>query len=176
MTDNPQGVKMAVAKPLTPRQLQCWNMTHDRGMTPVMIGKELGINEVVVRQHLKYAAKKLEFANPPKLKAPKAVERALTAVSRVVDEMEDMSDKNVIKLMTQARHKALCLFDENILAMESAQGLARVVGVLTDKIQLLKGEPTQITRIEDIRKLDEVANLLHRECQRRGVIIDGAVN
>ena len=38
--------------------------------------------------------------------------------------------------------------------------------------QLLRGEPTQIVKISDIRKLDEMALALHAEMERRGLIVD----
>ena len=38
--------------------------------------------------------------------------------------------------------------------------------------QLLRGEPTQIVKISDIRKLDEMAVALHAEMERRGLIVD----
>ena len=34
------------------------------------------------------------------------------------------------------------------------------------------GEPTNITRIEDIKKLDELAEMLNEEMKRRGRLID----
>ena len=38
--------------------------------------------------------------------------------------------------------------------------------------QLLRGEPTQIVKISDIRKLDEMAVALHAEMERRGLLVD----
>ena len=38
--------------------------------------------------------------------------------------------------------------------------------------QLLRGEPTQIVKISDIRALDEQAKALHAEMERRGLLVD----
>ena len=38
--------------------------------------------------------------------------------------------------------------------------------------QLLRGEPTQIVKIGDIRKLDEMAVALHAQMERRGLLVD----
>ncbi len=54
----------------------------------------------------------------------------------------------------------------------SLKELSTVCGQMIDKRQLLRGEPTQITKIQDIRKLDEMAALLHEEMERRGLMID----
>ncbi len=44
--------------------------------------------------------------------------------------------------------------------------------MMVDKRQLLRGEPTQVIKIQDIRKLDEAARLLHAEMERRGLLVD----
>ena len=64
------------------------------------------------------------------------------------------------------------MLDKQVLAKESGRGLAQIISTLTDKMQLLKGEPTVVTKIEDIRQLDEVAMLLLAEVTRRGIILD----
>ncbi len=43
---------------------------------------------------------------------------------------------------------------------------------MIDKAQLLRGEPTQIIKIQDIRELDEMAKVLHEEMERRGLLVD----
>jgi transposase-like protein len=58
------------------------------------------------------------------------------------------------------------------LASASAQQLAIVAGVATDKFQLLRGQPTQRMEIGDRRKLDEVLNLILKEAKRRNIEID----
>ncbi len=70
--------------------------------------------------------------------------------------------------------KALWLLVEDEGALKSLSGkeLSTVAGNLLEKRQLLRGEPTAITRFEDIKKLDEVAELLNAELQRRGKLID----
>ena len=62
--------------------------------------------------------------------------------------------------------------DSSLWAKASLKELASVYATMIDKRQLLRGEPTQITKIQDIRKLDEMAALLHEEMGRRGLIVD----
>ena len=62
--------------------------------------------------------------------------------------------------------------DPQIWNRASVKDLAAVAGMMVDKRQLLRGEPTQVIKIQDIRKLDEMAKALHEEMERRGMLID----
>ena len=64
------------------------------------------------------------------------------------------------------------LNDPQILNRASARELASIAALAAEKRQLLRGEPTQVIRIQDIRKLDEMAKALHEEMERRGMLID----
>ena len=57
--------------------------------------------------------------------------------------------------------------DGYTLAKMSGRDLLVGVGILTDKRQLLRGEPTAITKFLDIRKLDDLAEMFHKEAARR---------
>ena len=41
-----------------------------------------------------------------------------------------------------------------------------------DKAQLLKGEPTAITKLQDMRKLDDLVEIFRKEAERRGKLVD----
>ncbi len=62
--------------------------------------------------------------------------------------------------------------DPQIWNRASVRDLAAVAGMMVDKRQLLRGEPTQVIRIQDIRKLDEMAKVRHEEMERRGMLVD----
>ena len=68
-----------------------------------------------------------------------------------------------LAIIAEARHKAGKW-------AERAKDLTGIASTLIDKRQLLKGEPTAITKFEDIRKLDEDAKALHDEMIRRGLV------
>ena len=59
-----------------------------------------------------------------------------------------------------------------VMSRSSGKDLTTMFGMLIDKSQLLRGEPTQITRLEDVKKLDELGAMLEAEMRRRGKIID----
>lgn len=50
--------------------------------------------------------------------------------------------------------------------------LAIAFGILNEKRQLLKGEPTQIIAMEDRKKLDDLFPLVEREAKRRQMAVD----
>ncbi len=45
-------------------------------------------------------------------------------------------------------------------------------GILMDKCQLLRGEPTAIMRFQDMCKMDEILEAVAKELKRRGKMID----
>ena len=59
-------------------------------------------------------------------------------------------------------------FDDHVLGKMDGRNLMVAAGILTDKRQLLKGEPTAITRYEDMRKLDDFLEEVSKELKRRG--------
>ncbi len=63
-------------------------------------------------------------------------------------------------------------FDDHVLGKMDGRNLMVAAGILTDKRQLLRGEPTAITRFQDIRKMDEILEAVAKELKRRGKMID----
>ena len=83
-------------------------------------------------------------------------------------------DKTFLEDIDAVLVKALFLLrnKEEALAETRTKGLSAIVNTLIDKRQLLKGEPTAITKLQDVRKLDEIARALHQEMERRGLLVD----
>ena len=75
-------------------------------------------------------------------------------------------------MFSDRARRALEYVDDLALASSSAKDLLIAAGVATDKMKLLRGEATSVVRIEDDRKLDELAVMLHDEIQRRQATID----
>lgn len=63
------------------------------------------------------------------------------------------------------------LTDEKLEKAE-VRDLAVAIGILVEKRQLLRGEPTSIISVEDRRRLTDLIPLLVAEAARRGEIID----
>lgn len=83
-----------------------------------------------------------------------------------------LDDKELLALIDDRLARAFAFLDDFTLGQANARDLMVSIGILTDKRQLLRGEPTAITRLEDVKKLDEDLLMLVKEMRRRGKIID----
>lgn len=85
-----------------------------------------------------------------------------------------IDDKMLSEGASEVALKALwhILHDKRKWDRATIRDFSAVSGLMIDKRQLLRGEPTQITKIQDIRKLDEQLEILLKELQRRGELID----
>lgn len=149
-------------KELSESQQQAYRMRHEDKMTYQQIADTLGCSRGAAITHFNRAVEKIQNRDLSNDEG-----RSLIAQKKARKQGTD--NQSVIDLMQDVRNEALCMIDKFVLSKESARGLATIVGTLTDKIQLLKGEPTSITKVEDIRKMDEVAQLLYDELERRGM-------
>ena len=80
-----------------------------------------------------------------------------------------MSTSEVLGGLENALHFALKLWTPDFLAKAAPRDLSSITSMLIEKRQLLKGEPTVITRQEQRADLAEFARRLLAECERRGV-------
>ncbi len=79
-----------------------------------------------------------------------------------------LDDKELLALLDDGIARAFEVLDNFALGEASARDVATIIGILTDKRQILKGEPTAIVKFEDMRKLDEFLEEASRELRRRG--------
>ena len=121
---------------------------------------------------LKVAEKKLDHKPLPNAHVARLGERIERNSSKFKEVSKDPSTAAVLQLMGEKRLEAITMMDQQVLAKETGRGLAQIISVLTDKMQLLSNQPTAITKIEDVRKLDELGALLLREVQRRGIVLE----
>ena len=117
----------------------------------------------------------LQCGYPPRT-ARKIIERLRARAQPFYDELKGFTDKETIALLEDRGRRALEHMDDFALSGASARDLAVIAGITIDKRQLLKGEPTKIMTIENIKNLDEVGKLLQAEMERRGMIIDVTPN
>ncbi len=100
---------------------------------------------------------------------------ALAVAAGVGD--RSMTDKGIVSDLDSAIDAVGFFIRHDVRGMATAsyQEKVRAWALLIDKRQLLRGEPTAIMRVQDIRKLDEVGALLKSELERRGLVIEGEV-
>ncbi len=156
-------------KGLTDQQARAVEL-RDRGLGWAEMGREMGVG----RDHAMGAYR----GGEKKLRVQKGDEALAVRLEResiaYMGELGEITDKGLSDDMR--RLVALYVWhlghNPEALARSSSKDVATIMGILVDKAQLLRGEPTQITRLQDVKKLDEVAEMLQAEMQRRGKIID----
>lgn len=87
-------------------------------------------------------------------------------------ELQRVKTQDLVGLLEDRAWRALQYLDDYALAGASAKDLAITIGVLIEKRQLLRGEPTQIMTSSDRQSLNDLLPLVMREAQRRGYTID----
>lgn len=87
-------------------------------------------------------------------------------------EVKEYTTKHFQGMVETRLHMALHYLDDYVMAAASAKDLGIVIGILTEKRQLLRGEPTAIMSIEERLSLNELIPSVLREAKRRGMVID----
>ncbi len=166
----------APSNKLTDHQASVVEARKTPGITWTGVANLIGCSVSSARDAHKGAMKKLDreaagetFPDAPgkDVAAPvRALKRYMKTIGTVTDKtIGDGLDKAIAAIQYQQSLP-------EVVATASFRDLSSSLGILIDRRQLLKGEPTAITRFQDIRKLDELAELLNAEMQRRGKMID----
>ncbi len=88
--------------------------------------------------------------------------RALSAKGRV-----KLTDPELVAAIDAQLVRVFEYFDDHTLAQMSGRDLLVGAGILIDKRQLLRGEPTAITKFLDMRNMDQVMEMFRKEAARR---------
>ncbi len=88
--------------------------------------------------------------------------RALSAKGRV-----KLTDPELVAAIDAQLVRVFEYFDDHTLAQMSGRDLLVGAGILIDKRQVLRGEPTAITKFQDMRHMDEVMEMFRKEAARR---------
>lgn len=161
---------------LTDHQTAVVELMKTPGFTWSTVAKRLGCGVTSVKDSHAAAMKKLtrEAAGEalPEVSA-KSLRKPARALARYMKSMGRVTDKTIGDGLDQAI--AAIQFQlglPEVVATASFRDLSSSLGILIDRRQLLQGEPTAITRFQDIRKLDEMTEMLNAELKRRGKMID----
>ncbi len=115
------------------------------------------------------AAKKCGFP-PTTLK--QLMRRMRVRYAPLNDAIREVKDRELALLCGDRAHRCLTYMDDFSMAGASVKDLAISAGVMIDKSRLLKDQATHVIKIQDIRKLDEMAKVMHDEMERRGMLVD----
>ncbi len=97
------------------------------------------------------------------------VQRLRAQYQPVLSELRKFQKDQFLELLEDRAHRALEYMDDYNLAKANAKDLAIIVGILMEKRQLLRGEPTQILSIEERAGMSELIPRLLQEAERRGL-------
>lgn len=100
------------------------------------------------------------------------VDRLQRRYQPVVAEIRKVTTGDILALAEERLQMALEYMTDVKLAEASGRDLAVIVGILTEKRALLRGEPTQIVSNADRANLMELLPELLKEAQRRGMVVD----
>ena len=85
-------------------------------------------------------------------------------------ETKGLNSKELIEALNAKVATALSYLDDFVLAGSSAKDLMVVAAVGIDKMQLLKGEPTQILSHQERQGMNDLLPLVLAEARRRGLV------
>ncbi len=114
-------------------------------------------------------------AGLPKVVSDSVIRRIRVKYFGAVTEARALKTAELLKMLGEKLHLALGYVDDKVLAEASARDLMLGVGILTEKRQLLMGEPTQIISDHERKKLHELLPAFIEEARRRGVTVEGTV-
>ncbi len=83
-----------------------------------------------------------------------------------------LDDVELLAVIDDRLARVFEFFDDHVLGKMDGRNLMVAAGILTDKRQILRGEPTAITKFQDMRKLDDVLEEAVKELKRRSKMID----
>ena len=89
--------------------------------------------------------------------------RPLSARGRV-----RLDDVELLATIDDRLERVLDYLDDHALSKMDGRNLMVAAGILIDKRQILRGEPTAITQFQDFRKLDDYLKQAAEELRRRG--------
>lgn len=103
------------------------------------------------------------------------VKRIQARNGQFISQVRDLKTQELSSMIGSKIHLMLGYLDDAVVAQASARDLSMAIAQLTEKRQLLRGEPTAIISDHDRKKLHELAAPLVAALQRRGITLDGQI-
>lgn len=108
----------------------------------------------------------------PERTARNLYERLRTEYLPVLETLRKYQTKDFLELVEDRLGRALEHLTDDKLKKAEVRDLGVAIGILVEKRQLLRGEPTSILSVEDRRQLSEILPLIFAEARRRGETIE----
>lgn len=101
------------------------------------------------------------------------MKRLRVKYQNVVSEVRNLQTGELSEIIGKKIHLLSLYLDDKVASEASARDLAMAMAQLTEKRQLLRGEPTAIVSDHERAQLNELLPFLAAEARRRGVTLDG---
>lgn len=101
------------------------------------------------------------------------MKRLRVKYQNVTSEVRNLQTGELSEIIGKKIHLLSLYLDDKVASEASARDLAMAMAQLTEKRQLLRGEPTAIVSDHERAKLHELLPKLIAEGQRRGITIEG---
>ena len=103
---------------------------------------------------------------------PQIIEALMKRLSLSINNNKSYSPKEALEQIDSKIAMALDCMDDFTFANASLKELGIYFGIMVDKGQLLRGQPTQILSVEERKNITQLIPALLKEAQRRGITID----
>lgn len=103
------------------------------------------------------------------------MKRLRVKYQNVVSEVRNLQTGELSEIIGKKIHLLSLYLDDKVASEASARDLAMAMAQLTEKRQLLRGEPTAIISDHERAKLNDLLPALMKEAARRGATIEGQV-
>lgn len=101
------------------------------------------------------------------------IHRIRVKYSGVITETRNLKTNEILDMLGKKIHLGMTYLDDKVMSEASARDLMLGLGVMVEKRQLLRGEPTAIVTDLERKKLNELLPALIAESRRRGLTIEG---
>ena|SRR3990167_669236 len=150
-----------------------------RAATPEIVNPEKTaeiIDKSIVAEHQHVDHKKfvelaVQAGMPEKMAAALA-KRLSTSYGTVMREVKLLKNQELADTMRGKIGKALEYLDDYALANSASRDLAVVIGILTEKMQLMEGKPIAMYSIDVTHRLETMMPKFLEEARRRGITVD----
>ncbi len=157
------SLPLELEKSLRPRWKEAWYL-RQQGMSLREVGILMKVKTstiILYQSKVRKAIRKLNGEEAPP--DPGADIKDMRVIQGRPQTAKDLRDE-IMRVASTALHA----ITEQDLEGVKAHQKAIVFGIAFDKLRLLDNEPTSIYRVEDHRKMDELATFLLKEAKRRG--------
>jgi len=116
--------------------------------------------------------KLFELSGMPKRTAATIAKRIQKRYNNANLAVKDVRTKDILVGLESKIEMALDYMDDSTFAKANLRDIAITLGILIEKRQLLRGEPTQILSVEERTQLNISIPLIIKEAKRRGMTFD----